>query len=415
MANQFIIDDKVLILYAQDLGNYTDRYIPYREFIKDISLFNYSDYSAKYGIAATENKILELIETQGIRVLISCPFATDYQLSPYFYRTLRKKVKVVFIFNDDDNYLHSYGKYIAQNADAVITTDHLAVAEYTRLEIPAILYLHSARTDVLFPAPAGSKKDIDVCFVGDSTKNDRLEYVEYLRTHGINVSLFGIGSGSGFLPYSDIGKLFGRSKINLSFTKMSEPNWVNSDEPLLHKIRQNKGKPIEVAFTRSFCLSEYAPALSHFFEIGKEIDVFYGKEDLLEKVKFYLSNDKLREEIALNAYNRAMKEYLDEVYYKKTFTQLNNILSGPAKNTDNRVFLSEPFKSKSVNGLTFLMFVMLKSFRILPAAQTFFLLFQYGPRAFLTGFSGGVKRSLAYFMSLLFKGRQSIYAKKAAN
>ena len=71
-------------------------------------------------------------------------------------------------------------------------------------------------------------------------------------------------------------------------------------------VRQQKGSPVETAMTRSFCLSEYAPSLCVAFEIGKDMEVFYNKEDLLKKVRYYLENEDIRIQMANNAYEKRL-------------------------------------------------------------------------------------------------------------
>jgi hypothetical protein len=65
--------------------------------------------------------------------------------------------------------------------------------------------------------------------------------------------------------------------------------------------------------------------LEHFFEVGREIDVFYDKEELLEKVKYYLVHEEEREKIARKGYERAVKDYAVERAVPKLISTINEL------------------------------------------------------------------------------------------
>ena len=55
-------------------------------------------------------------------------------------------------------------------------------------------------------------------------------------------------------------------------------------------------------------LTEYDPTIDYFFEPNSDLVIFYNKEDLISKVKYYLNNE-YKEQIAINAYNKFKKYY----------------------------------------------------------------------------------------------------------
>jgi spore maturation protein CgeB len=372
-----------------------------RKYLTNIYYFNFVEYSYQNGIRNTEKHIKDFISGKKIDIVISSPFAGNYQLSVEFYASLKNKTKIVFWMWDDEAYFDSHSKYYCQTADAVITTDYYSVFAYKKLGVSAIFFSDTRSKTIYYPVEI--VKDIDVCFLGDCKKSDRMEYINFLIKNGISVETFGVGSKSGFVNWNEFSKIFSRSKINLNFTKLDKLSWINKDEPLLNRVRQNKGRPIEITLTQSFCLSEYAPSLNVMFEAGKEIDVFYDEEELLEKVKYYLSSDCRREEIAQNAYKKAIENYESEICIPKTLETLENVLeivAGPrVKKTE--IFLSRTFKVNSINGLTFTMFVLIKNKKILHALELFRELFKYGVFIFFMGFYGGTVRAIKNMMMLL--------------
>lgn len=391
---ELFINKNVLVLYPTDDGDFFIWFEPLKKHFKSIHLLNYTMHCHMNGIKNTEQHITDLVTDKKIDIVLIIPFASDYQISVEFYHSLRKKVKIVFWFADDATYFEVYNRYYAQVADAVITADCFAVAAYKRLGMPVILYQFiDVRNKI---RPVDIEKDIDVCFIGDMKKPGRNEYIKFLRDNGINVVVYGYGSQNGFLPYEKMSEYLCRSKINLNFTQVAYPDWINFDEPLLNLVRQNNGRPRETALARAFCLSEYSPGLDTMFDIGKEIDVFHDKTELLEKVKYYLSNPSKREEMAAAAYERAVQNYLPEIYIPKMLKDMMNVL----ENRDrlnvrvDKIYLSNGFKVKTINGLTFSMFVMLKNGKLKFAFETFLLLFKYGFMVFLLGFYGGLTRVL---------------------
>ena len=72
-----------------------------------------------------------------------------------------------------------------------------------------------------------------------------------------------------------------------------------------------KGRVFDLTAAKTFLLEEEGIETREFFENGKDIVMFSSKEDLLEKVKYYLAHDEERERIA-------------EAGYKKTTTLYNS-------------------------------------------------------------------------------------------
>lgn len=388
----------VLALYPADDSGFPARFDPLRGYFRTVTLINYAEACHRDGIGRTGDRILSLVASEKIDVVLVCPFASDYQLPIEFFAELRRRAKVVFWFADDPLYFESYDRYYAQAADLVITSDHLSVPAYNRLEIPAIVYQEMTPGNKC--ARVDAAKDIDVCFIGDVRKRGRLEYIEFLRGAGIQVTTFGQGSENGYLPPEKLSEYFCRSRINLNFSQTGALDWKNDDEPLLNRVRQNTGRPREVAATGAFCLSEYSPALDRMFRIGEETDCFRDRAELLEKVRFYLANPEKREALAAAAHARAGRDYKEEIFFGRMMADLAaNLPAGPAP--DYPIYRSANFNKREINSRTFSMFVMLKKLRLAAALETFFLLFRHGPAAFLAGFPRGLARAAANALSKL--------------
>jgi spore maturation protein CgeB len=391
-------NSNVLFLFPVDGNQYLERfYKTLGQYCGALSKFNSVAYFALNGLERTENKVMELIRDNKIDVVISSPYATDYHLTVEFYAEIRKSAFLLFWMFDDENYFDAHSKYYCQVADAVVTNDYFGYHNYLKLAIPAIFSVAPFDADKYHPVK--TEKDIDVCFLGDCTKNGRMEFINHLTQNGVKVETFGKGSKNGFVDLESFSSIFSRSLINLNFTKLDSLSWINRCDPLLNRVRQNKGRPVEAALTRSFCLSEYSPGLEHMFKTGFEIDTFVDKNELLSKVKYYLANRNEAERLAENAFQRARKDYLFEPVMSQTVAAIEELAAKPAIREDNNIYLSDGFKYRTINCLTFFTFMLLKNLKPLYALRLSAHLFKYGIFIFLKGFSQGSLRALKVFLT----------------
>lgn len=380
----------VLALYPAEDSGFPARFDAFKPYFRSLHLLNYAEACHSAGIGNTERRIRELVSGNNIDLVLVCPFASDYQLSAEFYASLRRKTRLVFWFADDPSYFESYNRYYAQAADAVITTDYFASFAYKRLEIEAVVCQDLTAGNKY--CPVRTERVIDVCFIGDMRKRGRKEYIDFLKQAGIAVEVYGQGAGGGYLPSEKISEYLCASKINLNFSQIGTLDWKNADEPLLNRVRQNPGRPREIALTGAFCLCEYSPSLETVFKPGEQIDFFRDKTELLEKVRFYLDNPGKREAIARAAHEHALKNYREDVYIPKLLGELKARLS-PASGKPPELYFSKAFRAREVNSLTFSMFAMAKRLNLPAALEAFLLLFRHGPAAFLAGFPGGAWRA----------------------
>jgi spore maturation protein CgeB len=105
-------------------------------------------------------------------------------------------------------------------------------------------------------------------------------------------------------------EIFNKAKIVLNFSS-------SAGHPELKFL---KGRVFEIPTTGAFLLTEECEELDDYFRVGNELDRFGTKEEMLEKVKYYLSNDELREKISLNGKRKVLKNYtfaryLGEILY----------------------------------------------------------------------------------------------------
>jgi len=152
----------------------------------------------------------------------------------------------------------------------------------------------------------------DVVFAGHYEADGRVDYLESIMRTGFKLSLFGGGwenaRGSlsansplqGLYPISpvvgaDYRKALSGVKIALCFlSKLNRDTYT----------RRN----FEIPATGAFMLSEYSQDLSSLFEEGKEVEFFRSKEEMLDKIKYYLSHDAERLAIARLGRDRVLRD-----------------------------------------------------------------------------------------------------------
>ena len=77
----------------------------------------------------------------------------------------------------------------------------------------------------------------------------------------------------------------------------------------LSKINNDTRRCFEIPATKTMMLSEYTDDLAqNLFEEGREADYFKSKEELLEKIQYYLNNESEIAKIGNAGYERLMKD-----------------------------------------------------------------------------------------------------------
>jgi hypothetical protein len=113
---------------------------------------------------------------------------------------------------------------------------------------------------------------------------------------------------------------------------------LNDDRKIYQRIKQPKGRPQEIAFLGSFVLSEYAPGIDDIFDTNNEIDVFHSKEEMLEKIKFYLKNNERREIVADRGYEKVVNVYETSEVVKELLISLESV-----KNVKKTYYIDHSF------------------------------------------------------------------------
>lgn len=183
-------------------------------------------------------------------------------------------------FFDDEVRFDDYSKWLGSILSYSVTLHKKSYHSYLDLGIKALLsntgvnpkYFHPYAYDQIY----------DVSFLGYPYPH-RISFFQKLKEYGIHVNLFGKAGGK-YLPTEDVAKVYSKSKINLNLCATYAGD----------HIRQIKGHIYHIAMSGGFCLTDNAPNLDDYFEIGREIVVFESVEDAVSKIRYYLEYEDER-------------------------------------------------------------------------------------------------------------------------
>lgn len=293
------------------------------------TIIDYFDLYFQNGKKGFEDIIINHIKMHKIELIFINFVSGDLSFDLVFLQHLATRCFIIMNFYDSELFFEPIDRYYAQCADLVILpTSSNFTHSYTLLGINAISTL--SLFDTTLYKKQNLKKDIDISFVGDVSKKSRQEFLNHLILLGYNVEVFGHGTKNGSVSFDKMTEIFNRSKINLNFSDTVDERvfnkYTNTDYSVVPNIMkymtQIKGRSIEVALCGGFVLTQYATGIEEMFN-ENEIAVFHDKDELLEKVKYYLKNDKHRVQMQENVYKKALQKYDVATAFSKILKNIN--------------------------------------------------------------------------------------------
>lgn len=120
----------------------------------------------------------------------------------------------------------------------------------------------------------------------------------------------------GTLSDLEMIQMYSRSRINLGFSSCG--NTQETDK----RILQVRLRDFEVPMSGGFYMVEYMEELGEFFDIDKEIVCYTSKEDLANKVKYYLTHDDQRERIRKAGHERCLRDHSWHKRFQMAFKEM---------------------------------------------------------------------------------------------
>lgn len=215
------------------------------------------------------------------------------------YIKFRYGVTALTWATDDSWKYREVSRFIAGSYDKIVTTYPHVVQKYKTDGIDNVLVSQWAAisSNLRFPQYSDCCK-YDVTFIGTS-HGTRGKMIEALRLRGINVACFGYGWPNGPIATEEIPLIINQSRICLNFANSIGNNQI-------------KARVFEVPGAGGFLLTENARDLDKYYVVDEEIVVFSDFEDLVAKIKFYLTNSEERDLIAKAGFQRTVSEHTYE-------------------------------------------------------------------------------------------------------
>lgn len=154
------------------------------------------------------------------------------------------------------------------------------------------------------PISPDAPRDIPVSFFGRVGKYGS-NVLNYMLNHGIPVLNGGNYNGNqnwNFIEYESLRKFLGRSKIGLSFPQCR----------YIEGRTQIKGRVFETILNGALLVEPVSDQTNLFFEPGKEFITYSTPEEAVEKINYYLKNDRERLEITRKAASKIERYSLKE-------------------------------------------------------------------------------------------------------
>jgi len=224
----------------------------------------------------------------------------------------------IFGYNNDDPFSPKASKALWRHYlacvplyDHIFSYRHKNIDDYKSIGYDKVSLLRSyyiEKNNFYIDNLQKNKYFHDVVFIGHFENDGRDETIKYLIENGIDIKLYGpewhkskhydfiLEKMNEIKPvYNDYNLALNSSKIALVFlSKLNHDTYTR--------------RCFEIPATKTMMMAEYTNDLNSLFEEGKEAEYFRNKEELLEKIKYYLANEKKQKKIGENGYKRLMKD-----------------------------------------------------------------------------------------------------------
>lgn len=335
------MNNKTILFAIEGTANQTNAwknalYYALEKISEKISLFDPAKETLTENAEQTTNNFFNTLQTEKPDFLVFVP-ARDS--TGFFTLEIIKKInenspktKTIALLGDDDTHFECFSRYVMLFIDYALIIQYNYAKAYQKEGLGQKIYPTNISNNELFK-PLDCQKIYDVTFIGRPTK-ERINSIRFLIKNNINLKIFGqnwtdypefANFYNGALSNEEMVKIINQTKINLSFSR--------NDFGELHY----KGRIFEVAESKAFQLVEYFPEYLNIFKNEKEISFFKNDEELLSKIKYYLKNEKEREQIATLAHEKIVKEYNLNTKLKEFFKKINK---------EDKNFKREPYNTQ---------------------------------------------------------------------
>ena len=276
-----------------------------------VSLY-YDDYLEN--TVPLQDKIKNLAKKVNPDLIFFCLFSNQFEIETLEY--LKSKYVTINWFGDDQWRFDEFSSKYANHFSYCVTTDQYAITKYKQLGQDNVIYSQWAAIQT-HQVPKFEDYQNDVVFIG-AFHPYRKWFLDCLIKSSIDVQAFGNGWPNGPVYAEKMNELYVSSKINLNIgnsTSFDSRYLLSGIRPFINSLRspknmsQIKARNFEIPFFNGFQLTDYAPSIENYFDLGKEIVCYKDVDEAIMLVKYYLENEIEREAIKNAGHERASKEH----------------------------------------------------------------------------------------------------------
>ena len=288
-------------------------YKPLKQVFSRVLQYDCVARMTEIGFSGINEELIALVRKEKPRYVLW--MSSMYEVTAATFDAIRREgATIIGWFNDDEYRFAFYHQWWLPHVDYCVTHDLQSVERYRAL---------GARPVFAFPCEGTPvekdwskvEENYEVSFVGRKSKSMRGDYIYRLEQEGIAVNLFGRGWEHGYVTTGQMLDIFGTSKINLNFSGTGNRKGI-------------KARIAIVCLAGGFLLTEYAPGLERFFEIGKELAVFKDAAGMVDQIRYYLAHDEERRAVARAGWERAVKEYTPARMIARVFDEVEADIAG---------------------------------------------------------------------------------------
>lgn len=315
-----------------DSFEYSTFYAYFKAMGHRVELFDYYKWFNKGGKKLVHDKLLAASKCD-YDMIFSVPLGDQISFNTLdkIKRSQSGAISIAWMCDDKWRW-RDFGSVIAPHFDFVITTDPDSVDKYHSIGYYNVIASQWACNVTKFKKTK-SRKMYDVSFIG-GISGWRSYVVDSLKKNNVNVSCFGNGWEHGKVSVDEMVSIYNQSKIVLNLSNSTRfdvgylfhiSKWPKSGslkekiaqtfpgvtEYILSKKREEdiKARFFEVLGCGAFLLSYDVVNLDKYLKSRVDFDTYTTIDDLLKKVKYYLSNEVDREKIATRGYKKVITKH----------------------------------------------------------------------------------------------------------
>ena len=301
--------------------------------LKDCEAFFYEDFDH-------ESRDLELLKSANILIPKTIFFV--YQRGQLNSKTLiqLKKTKslIVNFYGDDCWRFESFTLETFSLFDVMISADETNILKYKKHGIDNVIFSQWAGISENISNNVNDKFLYNISFIGGYNEY-RNWIINILKKEGINVECFGKGWKNGIIDENQMRNIIYNSRINLNL-----PNSISYDIRFLIKYpigfyrifksllnKQNfkyndgiKARIFEVTSMGGLLLTDFTPAITNYFDVGKEIYCYNNTYNLVKTIKLILSNQLNDSSVRKLGHKKSIENHLYENRLNQIFKDLKN-------------------------------------------------------------------------------------------